>query len=73
MSQVDELKDRVEAKKLSLQAKIKELQADTRATSRQEAQRLQSKLDSLSDSAKEGWGNMTEAVAAKLNAWLKDD
>ena len=73
MSQVDELKDRVEAKKLSLQAKIKELQADARSTSREEAQNLQSKLDALTDSVKDGWDDVTEAVASKLNAWLKDD
>ena len=73
MSQADELKNRVEAKKLSLQAKIKELQADTQATSREQAQKLQSKLDSLGDNVKDGWDNMTEAVAGKLNEWLKDD
>jgi hypothetical protein len=73
MSQADELKKRVEAKKLSLQAKIKELQADTQATSREQAQKLQSKLDSLGDNVKDGWDNMTEAVAGKLNEWLKDD
>lgn len=73
MSQMDELKDRVEAKKLSLQAKIKELQADARGTSREEAQNLQSKLDALGDSVKDGWDDMTEAVSSKLNDWLKDD
>jgi len=73
MSQADELKKRVEAKKLSLQARIKELQADTQATSREQAQKLQSKLDSLGDNVKDGWDNMTEAVAGKLNEWLKDD
>ena len=73
MSQMDELKDRVEAKKLSLQAKIKELQADARSTSREEAQNLQSKLDALTDSVKDGWDDVTETVASKLNDWLKDD
>ena len=73
MSRTDELKDRVEAKKLSLQAKIKELQADARSTSREEAQNLQSKLDALTDSVKDGWDDVTEAVASKLNDWLKDD
>ena len=73
MSQMDELKDRVESKKLSLQAKIKELQADARSTSREEAQNLQSKLDALTDSVKDGWDDMTETVASKLNDWLKDD
>ena len=73
MSQTDELKNRVEAKKLSLQSKIKELQADTQSSSREEVQKLQAKLDSLADSVKEGWGDLTDAVAGKLNAWLKDD
>ena len=45
MSKADELKNRVEAKKLSLQAKIKELQADTEATSREQVQKLQSSWD----------------------------
>ena len=44
MSQTDELKSRVEAKKLSLQSKIKELQADTQSSSREEVQKLQAKL-----------------------------
>ena len=73
MSQMDELKDRVEAKKLSLQSKIKELQADARSTSREGAQNLQSKLDALTDSVKDGWDDVTDAVASKLNDWLKDD
>jgi DNA-binding transcriptional MerR regulator len=73
MSQTDELKNRVEAKKLSLQAKIKELQADTQATSREQAQKLQAKLDSLNESIKGGWDEVTDAVAGKLNEWLKDD
>ena len=73
MSQTDELKNRIESKKLSLQAKIKELQADTQATSREEAQKLQSKLDSLNESIKGGWDDLTDAVAGKLNHWLKDD
>ena len=73
MSQVDELKERVEAKRLRLQAKIKELQADSRATSREEAQKLQAKLDALADSVRGGWDDLTETVAGKLNQWLKDD
>jgi hypothetical protein len=36
-------------------------------------QKLQSKLDALADSVKDGWDNVTEAVAGKLNDWLKDD
>ena len=73
MTQSNELKNRVEAKKLSLQAKIKELQADTQATSRERVKKLQTKLDSLNESVKGGWDSVTEAVAGKLNELLKDD
>jgi len=73
MSQIDELKDRVEAKKLRLQARIRELKADTRSTSREEAKKLQMKLDALSKNLKGGLGDVSQALASKLNDWLKDD
>ncbi len=73
MSQSDELKNRIEAKKLSLRAKIKELQADGQSASREEAKKLEARLDSLADSVKDGWDNLSDAVAGKLNDWLKDD
>jgi hypothetical protein len=73
MSQKEELKNRVEAKKLRLQAKIKELQADASSTSRDEVNKLQTKLDGLSESVKDGWDDLTDAISGKLNEWLKDD
>jgi hypothetical protein len=73
MSQKDELKNRVEAKKLSLQAKIKELQADASSESREEMRKLQAKLDTLGESVKDGWDDLTEKVSGKLNEWLKND
>lgn len=73
MSQRDELKDRVEAKKLRLQAKLHELKADTRSTSRDEVRKLQAKLDALSEDLKGGWDSVTEKAASKLNEWLKED
>jgi len=73
MSQTDELRDRIEAKKKRLEARISELKADARSTSRVEAQKLQAQLDDLGDSLKEGWNDLSEAVAGKLNDWLKHD
>jgi hypothetical protein len=73
MSQKDELKNRVEAKKLNLQAKIKEPQADASSESREEMRKLQAKLDTLGESVKEGWDDLTEKVSGKLNEWLKND
>ena len=73
MGQKDELKLRVEAKKLILQAKIKELQADASSGSREEMQKLEARLDALTESVKDGWDNLTEKVSGKLSEWLKDD
>jgi hypothetical protein len=73
MNQREELKDRVEAKKLRLQARLRELKADTRSASREEAKKLQAKLDALSKNLKGGWGSVTEKLASKLNDWLKED
>ena len=73
MSQKDELKDRIIAKRKRLEAQLSELKADARSTSREQAQKLQSQLDELNESLKGGWDNLTEAVARKLNTWLKDD
>ena len=67
------MKTQIEGATEQLQAKIKELQADARSTSREEAQNLEAKLDALADSVKDGWDDVTEAVAKKLNDWLKDD
>ena len=73
MSQKEELKQRVEAKKLKLQAKIKDLQANASSDSRDEVRKLQIKLEELGESMKGGWEDLTEKVSGKLNQWLKDD
>ena len=73
MSQRAELKDRIDAKRKRLEARISELKADARSTSREEVANLQSKLDELGESLKDGWDDISEAVAGKLNAWLKKD
>lgn len=72
MGEKDELKDRVEAKRLRLQAKLRELKADSRSTSRDEVKKVQAKLDALSKSLKGGWSDVSDKVASKLNDWLKD-
>ena len=73
MSQRAELKDRIEAKKKRIEAQISELKADTRSTSRDQSQKLPSKPEALDKSLKDGWDDLSDAVAGKLNDWLKDD
>ena len=73
MSQKEELKDRIVAKRKRLEAQLSELKADARSASREQANRLQSQLDELNESLKGGWENLTESVARRLNDWLKND
>jgi hypothetical protein len=73
MNNKKELKDRIQAKKKELESKLYEARADARAEARQKVESLQGKLDKLNDYLKEGWDNMSEDVAAKLNEWLKND
>ena len=73
LSHRKELKDRVEAKKRQLQSRLSELKADSRSGARDEEKRLRERLENLEDTLEKGWDNLTEAVAGKLNAWLKKD
>jgi DNA-binding transcriptional MerR regulator len=73
MNNTEELKDRVNAKKHELQAKLSELKADARAEARETRTKLQSKLDELEEDLKEGWEKVSETTAAKLNRWLERD
>jgi len=62
----DELKDRIEAKKHELLARLNELKADSRAEAAEQRSKIKVKLDELEDTLKEGW----DKAAAKLNTWL---
>ena len=73
MGEWEELRNRVEAKKHRLLARINELKADGRSESTERLDNLQAKLDELAKNVKNGWDNISDAVAEKLNEWLKDD
>lgn len=73
MTEKDELRDRVEAKKNQIQSRISELKADARSEAREESKKLQAKLDELAETLKGGWDGLTDSVAGKLNDWLKGD
>ena len=67
----DELKTRVEAKQRELQARYLELKADAQERTREERDRVKRKLDELQEAVKDGWHNVSDRVATKLNDWLK--
>ncbi|MBD3257419.1 hypothetical protein GF377_03220 [candidate division GN15 bacterium] len=67
----EELKHRVMARKHELQEKLELVKAEAHGTANDETERLKSKLQQLDDIVKNGWDNLSESAAEKLNAWLK--
>lgn len=67
----EELKHRVMAKKHQLQQKLETVKAEAHGKSNDEVKRLKSKLDEVDDIVRDGWENLSETAAEKLNAWLK--
>jgi len=73
MDKIDELKDRVEARKHELLAKYNELKADTAHEAIEQRTKLKKKLDDLERYIKTGWDNVDAAVRSKLDKWLEHD
>ena len=73
MTTLAELKDRIEARKHDLLAKLNELKADTRHEASATRDKLKVKLDELEVHLKEGWEKMSEAVKGQLGKWLDHD
>ena len=67
----DELKHRVEAKRKKLQAEIEQAKADGIESSNHAAKQAREKLKQLGQTLENGWDDLSEATAAKLNQWLK--
>ncbi|HBP18088.1 MAG TPA: hypothetical protein DEA08_09890 [Planctomycetes bacterium] len=67
-----ELQDRIEAKRKELEARLASFKADGRKHSRESKQALEERLAKLEESLAQGWDDMSEKVAAKLNRWLED-
>jgi hypothetical protein len=69
-STVKELKDRVEARRHEIAAKLARLKADTRAEAREQSTKLQHELAEAELHLKEGWDRMTDAARAQLSRWV---
>jgi hypothetical protein len=72
MSNMQELKSRIEAKKKQLEADLAKAKSDAQGKGNEAVAAIESKLHELNSSLKSGWDNLSEDVAAKLNKWLKD-
>ena len=69
----DELKDRIEARKLLINAKLVELRADARHEAAGMRDNRSASLADLETTLHDGWDNVNDAVRAKLHAWLARD
>ena len=67
-----ELRDRIEAKKLELQARLVTLKADTRAEAHASITTVKEKLSEVELYLKGGWEKVSGAVEVKLHEWLKN-
>lgn len=70
MNHTSELKDRILARKKVMEAKLLELRANQKGAATDKITNLESELSRLKDMVKDGFENLTEDVAAKLNEWL---
>jgi len=68
----DSLKDRVEARKHELLAKLSEMKADARSDANEARTKVKHKLDELELHLKVGWDKLSDATRAKLDQWLKN-
>jgi len=71
LTKMDELKDRVEARKLMMMAMLAELKADTRHEAAGARDKLVASLEELETAIKDGWENLTDAVKTKLDEWVE--
>lgn len=71
MSQTEELKSRITAKRKQLEADLAKAKADAKGTSNDASQEIQKKLEELQTYIGDGWDNLSENVASQLNDWLK--
>jgi hypothetical protein len=69
-SHKEELKDRIDATRKRLDARITELRADGREQARATLDRLEARLRELQGIIGDGWDRLTEGAAAKLETWL---
>lgn len=71
-TQTQELKERVTAKQKRVEARIHELKADGSDQARNKASELRAQLDDIKQRVSDGYENLKQDTAEKLNNWLKD-
>lgn len=70
MTEKKELRQRVDAEKKELQARLAQLKVKGTAAANDQAEKIEGELQDLENSLREGWDNLSEKAARKLNDWL---
>jgi hypothetical protein len=71
MSERNELRLRIDAKKKALEARLAKLRVDGTAIANDAAETLETELKELESNLRDGWDNLTDGAARKLNDWLE--
>lgn len=66
----EELKDRINVRKHELLARLAELKADVRHEAVETRETISERLHELEEMLEDGWDNLSDAAAAKLDRWL---
>jgi hypothetical protein len=66
----EELKDRVNVRKYELLSRLSELKADARHEAMEARDIISERLYELEQMIKDGWDNITDATAQKIDRWL---
>lgn len=72
-TKTDELKNRIEARKHELLARLETIKADTRHEAAAARDSIKVKLEELETHLKDGWEKLSDAVKTQLNKWLEPD
>jgi len=72
MSETRELQLRIEAKRKRLEADWAEAKVQANDNKNQAIEAIREKLDELGHTLQDGWDDITEDVARRLNKWLED-
>lgn len=65
-----ELKQRVLARKKDLEASLHRLEAEGSDKAKDTAERVKDSLAELETTLREGWDNLSDAAAERVNDWL---
>jgi archaellum component FlaC len=71
MKASEELRERIEERQKRLEAEYHQLKADQGGQNRERMQEIENKLDEMKKNLRDGWDNLSQEAAEKLNQLLR--